>query len=182
MSLCVDLVLNHTAKEHAGRRRRQGDPVYQDYYLMFDTPDMPTLYEQTLVEVFPDNAPGNFTHYPRVRQMGLDHNRRTPVGPELGQPGGVPTEIVEVMLFLADKGVDVLRLDAVALCGSGWGTRCQSSRRSTYCFRRCARAAGSPRRRCCIWRRRSSRPPRCCPTLDAASMTGKKATSPITTA
>jgi amylosucrase len=65
MSLCVDLVLNHTAKEHAwARKAARGEAAYQDYYLMFDSDEMPGRYEQTLVEVFPDNAPGNFTHYP----------------------------------------------------------------------------------------------------------------------
>ena len=65
MSLCVDLVLNHTAKEHAwAKKAAKGDGRYQDYYLMFDDDTLPRQYERTLVEVFPDNAPGNFTHYP----------------------------------------------------------------------------------------------------------------------
>jgi amylosucrase len=126
MSLCVDLVLNHTAKEHAwAKKAAKGDPVYQDYYLMFDTPDLPNLYEQTLVEVFPDNAPGNFTHYPEIgkwvwttfNEHQWDLNWANPV---------VFLEIVEVMLFLANKGVDVLRLDAVAFMWKRLGTRCQS--------------------------------------------------------
>ena len=67
ISLCVDLVLNHTAKEHSwAKKAAKGDPKYQDYYLMFDTPEMPKRFEETLVEVFPDNAPGNFTHYPGI--------------------------------------------------------------------------------------------------------------------
>jgi amylosucrase len=126
MSLCVDLVLNHTAKEHAWAiKAAKRDPVYQDYYLMFDTPDMPTLYEQTLVEVFPDNAPGNFTHYPDIgkwiwttfNEHQWDLNWANPA---------VFLEIVEVMLFLANRGVDVLRLDAVAFMWKRLGTRCQS--------------------------------------------------------
>ncbi|MGL4319341.1 MAG: alpha-amylase family glycosyl hydrolase, partial [Paracoccaceae bacterium] len=64
ISVCIDLVLNHTAKEHTwAQAAAKGDAKYQDYYLMFDTPDLPEAYERTLVEVFPDNAPGNFTHY-----------------------------------------------------------------------------------------------------------------------
>ncbi|NHB75846.1 amylosucrase [Rhodobacter calidifons] len=126
MSLCVDLVLNHTAKEHAwARKAAKGDPKYRDYYLMFDSPDLPQLYEQTLVEVFPDNAPGNFTHYPDIgtwvwttfNEHQWDLNWANPA---------VFLEIVEVMLFLANKGVDVLRLDAVAFMWKRLGTRCQS--------------------------------------------------------
>ena len=126
MSLCVDLVLNHTAKEHAwAKKAAKGDPIYQDYYLMFDTPDMPTLYEQTLVEVFPDNAPGNFTHYPEIGKWVWTTFNEHQWDLNWANPA-VFLEIVEVMLFLANKGVDVLRLDAVAFMWKRLGTRCQS--------------------------------------------------------
>ena len=126
MSLCVDLVLNHTAKEHAwAKKAAKGDAIYQDYYLMFDTPDMPTLYEQTLVEVFPDNAPGNFTHYPEIGKWVWTTFNEHQWDLDWANPA-VFLEIVEVMLFLANKGVDVLRLDAVAFMWKRLGTRCQS--------------------------------------------------------
>ncbi|MGV8952909.1 MAG: alpha-amylase family glycosyl hydrolase, partial [Cypionkella sp.] len=65
MSLCIDLVLNHTAKEHAWAvAAAQGDAKAQAFYWMFDSPDLPDAYSKTLTEVFPDNAPGNFTWYP----------------------------------------------------------------------------------------------------------------------
>ncbi len=39
ISVCIDLVLNHTAKEHAwAQAAARGDARYQDYYLMFDDP------------------------------------------------------------------------------------------------------------------------------------------------
>lgn len=126
ISVCIDLVLNHTAKEHAwAKKAAKGDPKYQDYYLMFDTPDLPKRYEHTLVEVFPDNAPGNFTHYPdfgkwvwtTFNEHQWDLNWANPQ---------VFLEIVEIMLFLANRGVDVLRLDAVAFMWKRMGTRCQS--------------------------------------------------------
>ena len=42
ISLCIDLVLNHTAKEHDWAvRAAKGDAAYQDYYLMYDSPDVP---------------------------------------------------------------------------------------------------------------------------------------------
>lgn len=126
MSLCVDLVLNHTAKEHAwAKKAAKGDPTYQDYYLMFDSPDLPNLYEQTLVEVFPDNAPGNFTHYPEIGKWVWTTFNEHQWDLNWANPA-VFLEIVEVMLFLANKGVDVLRLDAVAFMWKRLGTRCQS--------------------------------------------------------
>jgi amylosucrase len=125
ISVCIDLVLNHTAKEHAwAEKAKAGDPTYQDYYLMFDTPDLPEQYERTLVEVFPDNAPGNFTHYDFGKWVWTTFNEHqwdlNWANPQ------VFLEIVDIMLFLANRGVDVLRLDAVAFMWKRMGTRCQS--------------------------------------------------------
>jgi len=125
MSLCVDLVLNHTAKEHVwARKAAKGDPTCQDYYLMFDDDTLPKRYEATLVEVFPDNAPGNFTRYDFGKWVWTTFNEHqwdlNWANPQ------VFLEITEVMLHLANTGVDVLRLDAVAFMWKRMGTRCQS--------------------------------------------------------
>jgi amylosucrase len=126
ISLCIDLVLNHTAKEHAwAKKAAKGDPRYQDYYLMFDTPEMPNRYEQTLVEVFPDNAPGNFTHYPEFGKWVWTTFNEHQWDLNWANPQ-VFLEIVEIMLHLANRGVEVLRLDAVAFMWKRLGTRCQS--------------------------------------------------------
>ena len=46
MSVCVDLVLNHTAKEHEWAvKARKGDKKYQAYYRMFDTQAETLEYE-----------------------------------------------------------------------------------------------------------------------------------------
>jgi amylosucrase len=126
ISLCVDFVLNHTAREHAwAKKAAKGVAKYQDYYLMFDDDRLPKAYEETLVEVFPDNAPGSFTHYPALgiwvwttfNEHQWDLNWANPQ---------VFLEMTEIMLFLANRGVDVLRLDAVAFMWKRMGTRCQS--------------------------------------------------------
>jgi amylosucrase len=126
ISLCIDLVLNHTAKEHAwAKKARRGDAVHQDYYLMFDDDSLPKRYEQTLVEVFPDNAPGNFTFYPDVGKWVWTTFNEHQWDLNWANPQ-VFLEIAEIMFFLANKGVDVLRLDAVAFMWKRMGTRCQS--------------------------------------------------------
>jgi len=126
ISVCVDLVLNHTAKEHAwAKRAAKGDARYQDYYLMFDTSALPKRYEETLVEVFPDNAPGNFTHYPAFGKWVWTTFNEHQWDLNWANPA-VFLEITEIMLFLANRGVDVLRLDAVAFMWKQMGTRCQS--------------------------------------------------------
>ena len=62
ISLVVDLVLNHVAKEHEwARRARAGEQKYRDYFMIYPDRTVPDQYEQTLPEVFPDFAPGNFT-------------------------------------------------------------------------------------------------------------------------
>ena len=126
ISVCIDLVLNHTAKEHAwAKKAAKGDPKYQDYYLMFDDPELPKRYEETLVEVFPDNAPGNFTHYPEFGKWVWTTFNEHQWDLNWSNPS-VFLEIAEIMLFLANRGVDVLRLDAVAFMCKRMGTRCQS--------------------------------------------------------
>ncbi len=126
ISLCVDMVLNHTAKEHEwARRAAKGVAKYQDYYLMFDDDTLPRQYEKTLVEVFPDNAPGNFTYQAAIGKWVWTTFNTHQWDLNWANPW-VFLEMAEIMLFLANKGVDVLRFDAVAFMWKRMGTRCQS--------------------------------------------------------
>ncbi len=129
MSLCIDLVVNHTAKEHEwAKKAAAGDPTYLDYYLTFDSRQLPDAYEKTLPEVFPDFAPGNFTFYPEITEKGKwvwttfneyqwDLNYTNPA---------VFREMLDYMLYLANKGVEILRLDAVPFMWKRLGTNCQN--------------------------------------------------------
>lgn len=126
MSLCIDMVLNHTAKEHDwAKRARAGDPAFRDMYLFFDDDTTPKAYEQTLIEIFPDNALGSFTHYPDIDKWVWTTFNEHQWDLNWANPQ-VFLEIAKIMLFLANKGVDVLRLDAVAFMWKRMGTRCQS--------------------------------------------------------
>ncbi|HEU4326615.1 MAG TPA: amylosucrase [Roseiflexaceae bacterium] len=129
MSLCVDLVLNHTAKEHAwAQKAMAGDPAYLDYYFAFEDRTLADAYERTLREVFPDFAPGNFSWYPAMAGTGRwvwttfneyqwDLNYTNPA---------VFREMLDIMLYLANKGVDILRLDAVPFMWKRMGTDCEN--------------------------------------------------------
>ena len=126
MSLCIDLVLNHTAREHAwAEAARQGDAEKQNYYLVFDDRKLPDAYEKTLVEVFPDTAPGSFT-FDNTMQKWVWTSFNTHQWDLNWANPDVFLEIAGIMLFLANRGVDVLRLDAVAFMWKRMGTRCQS--------------------------------------------------------
>jgi amylosucrase len=126
ISLCIDLVCNHTAKEHEwARRAMAGDPDYQAYYLMYPNRTLPDEYEKTLPEVFPDFSPGNFTYYEAIdrwvwttfNEYQWDLNYSNPA---------VLAEMLDIILFLANQGVEVLRLDAVAFMWKRLGTDSQN--------------------------------------------------------
>ena len=126
IALCVDVVLNHTAREHPwAEAAMAGDPGRLAFYRTFPDRTEPDRYEATLPEVFPDTAPGNFTWEPRLGrwvwttfnayQWDLDY-----ANPE------VFGAMAENMLGLAAAGVDVLRLDAVPFLWKRVGTNCQN--------------------------------------------------------
>lgn len=128
MLLVLDVVVNHTSNEHEwAQKARQGDKTYQDYYYVFDDREMPDLYEETMPEIFPDNAPGSFTWDDAMGKWVMtvfnnyqwDLNYRNPA---------VLIEMMEVILFWANKGADILRLDAVAFLWKKVGSTCQNER------------------------------------------------------
>lgn len=126
ISLVLDLVLNHVAREHEWAvRARAGEATYRDYFHVFPDRTEPDAYERTLPEVFPDFAPGNFTHDPELdawvwttfNDFQWDVNWTNP---------DVFAEYTDIVLFLANAGVEVLRLDAIAFLWKRLGTNCQN--------------------------------------------------------
>ena len=126
MSVCIDLVLNHTAKEHDwARRARAGEQRYQDFYWTFDDRTLPDQYEQSLLEIFPAHAPGNFTWYDDMKKWVWTTFNEHQWDLNWSNPW-VFLEIVKIMLFLANQGVEAVRLDAVAFMWKRMGTNCQN--------------------------------------------------------
>jgi len=128
MLLVLDVVVNHTSNEHEWAQRAQrGEKKYQEYYYLFDDRDMPDTFEETMPEVFPATAPGNFTWDEAMGKWVMtvfnnyqwDLNYRNPA---------VLVEMIDIMLFWANKGVDILRLDAVAFLWKKIGSTCQNER------------------------------------------------------
>jgi amylosucrase len=126
ISLVVDLVLNHVAREHAWAQAAiAGDAHYRDYFYVFPDRVMPDAYERTLPEIFPDFAPGSFTWdrdldgwvWTTFNSFQWDVNWTNP---------DVFAEYAEIVLFLANAGVEVLRLDAIAFTYKRLGTDCQN--------------------------------------------------------
>ena len=126
ISLCLDLVLNHVAREHEwAQRARAGEERYRDYFLIHPDRSMPDAFERTLPEVFPDFAPGNFTWDDEVdgwvwttfNAYQWDLNWANP---------DVLCEFADIVMTLANHGVEVFRLDAIAFTWKRLGTDCQN--------------------------------------------------------
>ena len=126
ISLVVDLVLNHVAREHEWAvRARAGESAYRDYFHIHPDRSLPDAYEATMPEVFPDFAPGSFTWddeaagwvWTTFNQWQWDLNWANP---------DVMLEFAEIVLFLANHGVEVIRLDAIAFVWKRLGTNCQN--------------------------------------------------------
>ncbi|MDJ0392285.1 alpha-amylase family protein [Rhodococcus sp. G-MC3] len=126
ISLVVDLVLNHVAREHNWAiEARSGDPAYRDYFHIYPDRETPDAYERTLPEVFPDFAPGSFSFdeelggwvWTTFNEWQWDLNWSNPA---------VLLEFAEIVMHLANLGIEVLRLDAIAFLWKRLGTNCQN--------------------------------------------------------
>ncbi|QKJ18563.1 amylosucrase [Microbacterium hominis] len=125
ISLVLDFIFNHTASNHEWAQRAvAGDPDFSDFYLIFPDREMPDAYERTVREIFPDDHPGSFVPLPDGRWIWAtfhtfqwDLNYANPA---------VFRAMASEMLFLANLGVEVLRMDAVAFIWKRLGTACES--------------------------------------------------------
>src|SRR5471032_1427698 len=126
ISLCSDLILNHVADDHAwALGAKDGDPLLLDFFHTYPDRDMPDRYEATLGQIFPQAAPGNFTFDPSLQRWvwttfypyQWDLNYANPA---------VFTAMMCAMLGLANRGVEVFRLDSTAFLWKREGTDCMN--------------------------------------------------------
>jgi len=126
ISLVLDFVFNHTSDEHEwAQRALAGDEDYQAFYLMFDDRRLPDQYERHLREIFPDQAPGNFTYRPEIEKWVWTTFNTFQWDLNYANPA-VFTAMLGEMLFLANVGAEILRLDAVAFIWKQLGTSCEN--------------------------------------------------------
>ena len=126
ISLSLDLVLNHVAAEHDwAARARAGEEKYRNYFHLFDDRALPDEYERTLPDALPDSAPGNFTWdasahawvWTTFHPWQWDLNWSNP---------DVVVEFADLVLFLANKGVEIVRLNALPFIWKRQGTACRN--------------------------------------------------------
>ena len=126
ISLVLDFVFNHTSNEHEWARRAcAGEPEFQEYYYMFPDRLLPDAYEKTLREIFPDEHPGAFTWFPEIKRWVWTTFHSYQWDLNYSNPA-VFIAMVQEMLALANVGVEVLRLDAVAFIWKQMGTSCEN--------------------------------------------------------
>lgn len=125
ISLVLDFVFNHTSDEHDwALSALDGDEYYQEYYLMFSDRTLPDQYERTLREIFPEQAPGSFTYRPEIDRWVWTTFNHFQWDLNYANPEVFRAMLGE-MLFMANVGTEVLRLDAVAFVWKQMGTPCE---------------------------------------------------------
>jgi amylosucrase len=126
INLCMDFVMNHTSEDHEwAKKAREGDGEYMSRYFFYDNPAIPTEYDRTVPQVFPTTAPGNFTYLDKMGYYVMttfypyqwDLNYKNP---------RVFNEMMYNFLYLANQGMDIIRIDAVPYIWKKLGTQCRN--------------------------------------------------------
>ena len=126
ISLTLDLVLNHVAKEHEwAARARSGEQKYEDYFYAYPDRKIPDQFEVTLPEVFPTFAPGNFTFNKEMNKYVWTTFNEFQWDVNWSNPN-LFLEYVDIIGYLANQGTDCVRLDAIAFIWKRLGTNCQN--------------------------------------------------------
>ncbi|MBL8498411.1 alpha-amylase [Nitrosomonas sp. JL21] len=128
--LILDVVVNHTSREHEwAQKARMSDPRFQAYYYTFPDREIPDMFEHTMPEVFPQTAPGNFTWDADMQRwvMTVFHDYQWDL--DYHNPA-VFIDMLDIILFWSNQGVDIIRLDAVAFLWKKIGSTCQNERES----------------------------------------------------
>jgi maltose alpha-D-glucosyltransferase / alpha-amylase len=119
----ADLVLNHTSDQHPWfqEARRHPDSPYRDYYVWSDTD---RKYQGVRI-IFTDTEQSNWAWDPIARQYYW--HRFFSHQPDLNYDNpAVQDEILKVVAFWLDHGIDGFRVDAVPYLIEREGTSCEN--------------------------------------------------------
>lgn len=126
ISLCSDFILNHVADDHPwALAAKAGDANYRAYFYCYQDSTEPDKFEQTLGQVFPQAAPGNFTYVDSLQRWvwttfypyQWDLNYTNPA---------VFADMAIALLGLANQGIEVFRLDSTAFLWKREGSNCMN--------------------------------------------------------
>ena len=126
INVCMDFVMNHTSEDHEwAKRARAGEGEYMSRYFFFDNDAIPNEYEKTVPQVFPTTAPGNFTWLADAGHFVMTSFYPYQWDLNYGNPR-VFNEMMYNFLYLANKGMDVIRIDAVPYIWKELHTSCRN--------------------------------------------------------
>src|SRR5262245_56256856 len=124
LKVITELVVNHTSDQHAwfqNSRRAKPGTAWRDFYVWSDTPEK---YREARI-IFRDFEPSNWT-WDHVAKAYFWH-RFYSHQPDLNYDHpAVHEEIIRVLDFWLDMGVDGLRLDAIPYLYEREGTSCEN--------------------------------------------------------
>ena len=126
ISLVLDFVFNHTSDEHRwARKAKSGDMDYMNYYFTFSDRNLVDRFQAHLRDIFPNTRKGCFTWNHHIERWVWTTFNSYQWDLNYANPS-VFLDMAGDMLFLANQGVEVLRLDAVAFIWKRLGTRCEN--------------------------------------------------------
>ncbi len=126
ISLVLDFVVNHTSDEHAwAQRAKAGEPDFLDYYLTYPDRDIPDRFQENLRDIFPTVRRGSFTWVPELSRWVWTTFNSYQWDVNYGNPE-VMRAMMGEMLYLANQGVEIFRLDAVPFMWKRMGTNCEN--------------------------------------------------------
>ena len=125
ISVCLDFVMNHTSDEHEwALAAAAGDEEMRKRYFFFDNPEIPKTFEKTVPQVFPTTAPGSFT---TLSNGDIVMTTFYPYQWDLNYGNCVVfNDMVCNMLSICNRGIDIIRLDAVPYIWKELGTNCRN--------------------------------------------------------
>ena len=124
--IALDIVVNHSSDEHEwAQRAKNGEEKYQEYFYTFKNRDIPDMFEHAMPDVFPETDPGNFTWSEEMQKWVMTVFNHYQWDLNYSNPN-VFLEMLDIILYWANEGVDILRLDAVAFLWKRIGTTCQN--------------------------------------------------------
>lgn len=121
--IIMDLVLNHTSDEHPWFQASRSDrnSPYRNYYVWSDTDQM---YKDARI-VFVDTEPSNWTWDEKTGQFYWHRFYASQPDLNFGNPK-VQEEMIDVMRFWLELGIDGFRADAVPYLFEREGTNCEN--------------------------------------------------------
>ncbi|NOT64677.1 MAG: amylosucrase [Methylotenera sp.] len=125
ISLVLDFIFNHTSNEHEWAQKCfAGDVDFQDFYLIYPDRTIPDLFEKNVREIFPEEHPGAFSQLEDGRWVWTTfHSYQWDLN--YANPNVFLAMACE-MLFIANQGAEVLRMDAVAFLWKKMGSDCEN--------------------------------------------------------